>query len=134
MLSAFPYLFNYWTYVPTFLRIIAGVYFFTFGYKGFRNEQREKIEIFDMVGLRPAKYFAISVSLVEVIGGCLLFLGLFVQVVVVTFSVISITAIVIKIHEQGGLKRNVDTYILLLVILLSLLFLGPGRLAIDLPL
>ena len=58
MLSAFPFLFNYWMYVATFLRIVVGVYFIYFGIKGLTSEKQEKINIFEMVGLKPAKYFA----------------------------------------------------------------------------
>lgn len=134
MLSVFPYFLNFWMYAPLILRIVVGVYFISFGYSGLKKDRWEKEKIFETVGLRPAKYYAFAVSVVEIAGGVLLILGLFVQVVAIIFAVISATAIAIKIHGGNELRRDINIYILLLVILVSIFILGPGRLAFDLPL
>jgi uncharacterized membrane protein YphA (DoxX/SURF4 family) len=68
----------------------------------------------------------------------LLFLGLYTQIAALVVTLASLLAVIIKIRvrlaEHQSLSQGVEYYFLLLAIAVSLLFLGAGAFAIDLPL
>lgn len=120
-------------YTPLILRFASGAYFFAFGYYGLSEEWKWKLFLFETISERPAKFFTYGISIVEIIGGMFLFMGFLVQPTVVVLAIISATAIVIKLYDPEIVKRDINIYILLTVILMALFILGPGYHAIDLP-
>ena len=133
MSSVFPYVLSFWMYVPLLLRVVVGMYFFRFGWKGLKEEFESKVEFFNIIWGKPAKIFAYIICVLEMIGGILLFIGLFVQPTVLILAIISLTTIAVSLHDKSLIKRDINTYILLTVILVSLFVLGAGYHAIDLP-
>lgn len=133
MPSVFPYILSFWMYIPLLLRIVAGMYFFMFGYKGLREEFEWRVDLFKIIWEKPAKIFVYTICIAEMAGAILLFLGLFVQPTVLVLAIISLTAIAISLHDKSFIRRDINTYILLTVILVSLFVLGAGYHAMDLP-
>ena len=74
------------------------------------------------------------VSVIEIIGGIFLVLGLFTQLTALALLFIIIAATYIKIRKPELLDNTLEFYILAIAVLVSLVFLGPGFWAIDLPL
>ncbi len=133
-LSIFPSLFTFGLIAPFILRIVAGIIFVYFGYTKIWKEKERRVSFFNKIipnnGI--ALFWVISVT--EFIGGVFLTIGLFTQVVVIILSAITIGAIFTKIRRPDLLDNSLEFFILLLAVLFSLLFLGAGFWAIDLPL
>jgi len=134
MLSIFPDFLTFWLVAPFLLRIAAGFIFIYFGISKIYKERKNKIEFFKKIGFGAGVIFFWIVSLIELIGGALLVVGLFVQPTAIVLSIIMIGAIYAKIRQPKLLKNTVEFFILLFAVLLSLLFLGSGFFAFDLPL
>jgi len=64
----------------------------------------------------------------------MLFIGIYTQIVSIALSVLMAGAILIKTKNPISLKNDLGYYILLFITTLSLLFLGAGLFAFDLPL
>lgn len=134
MTSVFPFLLSYLLFAPTFLRIVVGLYFFSFGYQALFGEYDRKISFFRNSGLWPAPLFLYSIALVEIICAVLIFSGALTQVAAGILAVIAATAGIIKMKNPDADLREVDIYTLLTAILFSLMITGPGYIAVDLPL
>lgn len=118
-LSIFPDLLTFGLVAPTLLRITVGLVGILVGWTIFKNS--EKIEMK-------------SASLLYFVTGIFIFIGMYTQI----FAIIGLLLVFIKKYID---KKNSTTEsenklakILVTVILLSLLFTGPGFLAIDYPL
>jgi uncharacterized membrane protein YphA (DoxX/SURF4 family) len=119
ILSTFPLLLNYHFLAPALIRLTASLFFLIDGYKSLAWKKK--------VG-----WVALSLALLELLSGALLFIGLFTQV----STVILIILVAVSMFKKTVpiADRELLTKILLLAILASLLFSGPGSLAFDLPL
>lgn len=111
MLSLFPQLLDFQFYGPLILRLGASLVFLGWGWRKFSADNKD---IFGWI---------------ELLGGLLLFAGLFTQgaalALIVEYSIIRFVK-----GNSGG--RSLD--ILIYTILISLLVLGPGMYGFDLPL
>lgn len=107
MLSIFPTLLDYWLIAPVILRLALGLTL-VYGAYTARREQ---------------KFFALA----KLLAGALLVIGLFTQIAAIISALLIIAALSKKPVQYQLL-------ILELAIALSLLVLGPGFIAIDLPL
>jgi len=134
MLSIFPSLFAFEFFAPLILRAVVGAIFVYFGYTKIYKDKVSKISSFESVGMKPAKMFFWASALLEIVGGLFLILGLYTQVAAAVLSIIIIGAIYMKIRKPAALSSGFDFLILILAVLVSLLFLGGGIWAIDLPL
>jgi len=134
ILSTFPLLLNYHLAAPALIRIIAGIFFLVAGYQKLTIRKAKYIEVFQVIGLKWPKFVTIFVGIAELIGGVLLFIGLFTQIAALVLAIVAIVALIIKSQRPDLLERTAWTYVLLLAILLSLLLSGAGSLALDLPL
>ncbi|HEY4508796.1 MAG TPA: hypothetical protein VJC13_00745 [Candidatus Paceibacterota bacterium] len=114
-LAVFPQLLTYGLIAPFVLRVVSGLFVAEIGKEG-HNKHLSWASII---------YLAL---------GTLLVLGLYTQVV----SILSIVAISANYFLEKGQttfpKEKKVLYIVIKIILLSLLFTGPGFLAFDLPL
>jgi len=133
-LSIFPDLLTFWLLAPFILRVIVGLIFIYFGISKIWKEQERRISFFEKIGFGAGVAFFWLVSTLEIIGGVLLILGLFTQLAALTLSFVILGAIYSKIRRPDLLENTLEFFILLLAVLLSLIFLGPGFWAIDLPL
>ncbi len=134
MPSTFPYILSFWMYAPIILRIVGGLYFFSFGYTGLRSLWHSRVSLFETLRLRPAKFWAVTASVIEMFAGMLLLMGFFTQIAAAVLAVIALVSIIIKISDASLIKTDIHIYVLLLAILISLFILGPGYFAFDLPL
>lgn len=125
MLSLFPELLDWSFYVPFFFRLFLSCYLITAGYhlikKNNKGDGEEKLT------------WAIFGTLVMLIGFFLL-LGVYTQVFGVISFVISLFAIYFKKSHSHNIAESITFYILFGLLSLSLLFLGAGPFAVDLPL
>lgn len=109
MLSLFPRLLDLQFYAPLLLRLALGAFFLIHGYpKLFKAQLR-------------------FIGLLEFIAGILLIIGLFTQVAALVLAIELLIIIV-------WFKRGQELDFVLLIMALTLLVLGPGAWAIDLPL
>ena len=133
-LSIFPDLLTFWLVAPFLLRITAGFIFIYFGYTKIWKEKERRVSFFNKIGLGGGMVSFWIVSLAELVGGIFLVLGFFTQATAMILFFIILGAIYTKIRQPKLLDNSLEFFVLLLSVLLSLLFLGAGFWAIDLPL
>jgi len=127
MLSLFPDLYIYSNIVPLIFRFILAYFFIKIAYHNYlflKNTHLGK-KVVDIL----------LWSIVPLVGGLFFVVGIFVQPVSLVFSLI----ILVLINSNRPLKLGLgvpafDFHLFVLAVLLSLVFLGPGILSIDLPL
>lgn len=129
MLSVFPELYNYSHIAPFLLRLAVGAFFMASGFKNVFiatiNGTRSR------AGLTAPK----TLGVLEILCGAFLLVGLFVQPVAIAVSIILIAAMALKPKpEFGGVSGQHGLRFVLLAVLSSLIVLGPGIFAFDLPL
>ncbi|MBN2093982.1 MAG: DoxX family protein [Candidatus Zambryskibacteria bacterium] len=134
MLNSFPELLTYSFFAPFILRIVAGLVFIDLGILIFKGEKATWINSFRTLRIPKPELAAKILGIVEIIGGAMLIIGLYTQIVVLILAVIIFAAGYIEYHRPEILKRDLIFYVMLLVILLSLLLTGAGAFAFDLPL
>ncbi len=113
------FLLTYQEAAPLILRIVGGATLAWFGY--------EKIIGHGTSSGSNSKVFGFT----EVLISLFLIVGLLTQISAVVIAIILIIKIAIKIKEEKFLSNGVNYYILLLAITISVLFTGPGYLALD---
>ncbi len=134
-LSLFPSLLTYQIIGIFILRVTLGLTFLRLWYVGIRYNKVEQLESFHKMGLRPANFFTALVSLVKGVGGILLLFGFYTQGAALATGILMSIAVAIKLYKPELLPRHNLGFCLLLALLsFSLLFLGAGAFAIDLPL
>lgn len=132
-LSIFPDLLTFWLLAPFLLRVVVGLIFTYFGFIKIWKERDRRISFFKKIGFGAGVVLFWIISITELVGGILLMMGLFTQLVALILSIITIGAIYVKIRKPSRLDNSLEFFTLLLAVLLSLLVLGPGFWAIDLP-
>ena len=132
MLNSFPNLLTYGFFAPTLLRVAAALVFAYLAYTHFKNKDQIAQTGFPIIG--KGEWIAWLAVLIEGAAALGLFLGYYTQI-----SAIVGAAVAIKSSFWSGkypdffiLSRS--TSFLLLIICLSLLVTGAGKLAFDLPL
>ena len=135
MLSLFPQLLDFEMFGPLFLRIGLAVVFIVHGYpKIFKKESfLGTAQFFNSINIKPGKFWAAFVGIVEFFGGILLFAGLFTQIIALFFVADMLVAIW-KVKFKMGFKDGYEFDLMLLLMALSLVVLGPGAYSLDLPL
>jgi len=134
MLSIFPSLLTFSLIGPTLLRLTLGLFFLNFGWAKLTTERETKGVFFESVGLRPGRIFVLIFGLLELAGGLFLVAGFLTQVVSLVFTIILIGVLFAKQKQPESLTHESGFYLLLLVISITLLFIGPGLYSVDLPL
>jgi hypothetical protein len=119
MLSFFPALFTYEFFAPVILRLTLGVVFLYWASKGLKKGHGTKLKTY---------------SVIELLLGLIFVVGFYVQVAALVAAVIFIVRLVQKIKAKSFFTDGVNYFFLLLVISLSLMVLGAGAFAFDLPL
>jgi uncharacterized membrane protein YphA (DoxX/SURF4 family) len=134
MLNPFPDLLMFSLLGPTILRVLVGLIFIDLGFLKFRGEKERWITSFDTLGLRPADLFVSLYALLQIIGGVLLFIGLWTQVAALAFVIFTGIELSIEWRAREILRRDLVFYLLIFAITISLLITGAGAFAIDIPL
>ncbi|MBU6390184.1 DoxX family membrane protein [Patescibacteria group bacterium] len=134
MLSVFPILLSYNMAVPFVFRLVSGVLFLAFGYLNFSRRRHEKSAAFERARLRPGAFWLSVLAVVEIAAGVFLFVGFYLQIAAAILSVLALIALIAKSKNADAIKPSAGFLFLLLLITVSLLFLGPGFYSIDLPL
>lgn len=132
MQSIFPYLLSWSLVVPFILRIVGGSYFIYFGYKGMTSEWQHKLVFFREMNFKPYHFYAYVITVLELLGGIMLLMGFMTQLIALIFLIICIVSLVTEKSGIATINRNLNTYILLATIMLSLFIMGAGYYAIDL--
>jgi len=114
MLSLFPQLFAYQELAPLILRIAAGFIVISFAYPKLK---------------KPGEFGNFLVGLAEFLTGALLVAGFLTQLA----AALVILAMIFEIFRPSP-DKNYKFMVLLMVVLIALMFIGPGFFAIDFPL
>ena len=134
MLNPFPELLNYSLLAPFILRVLLGLIFIDLGALAFRSEKRLWTSLFETLHLKPARLFVRLYGFLQIVGGLLLLIGLWTQVVALAFVIFTGAEFYLEWSEGAVLKRDLTFYLLLFGISLSLLLMGAGAYAFDIPL
>lgn len=125
MLSLFPQLLDWGWYVPFVFRLFLGIYFFFTGYQLTKmGPQKTGEEILAWTTL----------GVLIIILGVAFLLGVYVQIAGVVGFALSLIAVFFKYKRAVFTPEPIKYYMLIGVVALSLLFLGAGPHAFDLPL
>jgi putative oxidoreductase len=111
------------------IRVAAGAIFLVFGIYKFTDHAHERAS-FDEYGLPSPGLFAYAIGLVEIVGGLLLLLGLATRPAALMLAGDMVGAIATAGRVEGG-AINLGLAPALLVGMLVLLWIGPGRWALD---
>jgi len=133
MLSLFPELLFLAPIAVALLRVITGIYVCLIGWNLFVARRTTARETFPLIGHPPAWVLAIATTGFALCG-IVLVIGAWTQAVALLAALGCLKlAILSRTHPSlSYLSRN--TYLLLGLIALSLVFMGSGALAVDLPL
>ncbi len=133
MLNTFPYLLSYSSFAPFLLRLTVGIYMLIFAYENLEDKWVERFQLFKVASLKPEWFFILLVATIELTGGVLLVAGAICQITSISLAVLMLVTIFIKYKKPELLSRNINTYILIFIILISLIFTGAGNVAGDYP-
>lgn len=127
MLSLFPDLFDWSFYVPFFFRVFLSLYILGVGYSFFKKSTDPAESSEDKLS------WGILGGLFIILASCLL-VGVVVQVAGAVAFAVSLFAIYAKKYNIKEIDESTTFYLLFALLSISLVFLGPGPFAFDLPL
>ena len=133
MPSIFPDLLAFKLLAPVLLRGVLGIIFIVHGYPKLFKDFAGTAGWFDSVGIKPAKFWVLVVGVVEFFGGIALIAGFATQLAALLIAVDMLGAIFL-VKRKMGFVNGYEFDLTLLAMALSLMFLGAGFYAIDLPL
>jgi putative oxidoreductase len=122
---------------PLFLRLGVGLVFAWHGWQKFVNGPENFAGFLDSLGVPAPEIVAWLQTLAEGVGGLMLMVGLLTRLTTLPLIVIMIGAIVLVkddvgfIAPQGAPLPGAEFDLTLLVGLVALLLLGPGRTSVD---
>ena len=134
ILNTFPDLLTYSMLSPFCLRVVLGLIAINIGYLKFGKENAAWKELLETINLQPAGFFVKFLAIIEILGGIMLLLGAYTQITAIIFAILFFSEAILEYRENDLEKRNLIFYILMFIISLSLIFLGAGAFAFDLPL
>ena len=131
--NIFPELFSYSLLAPLILRVVLGFIFLNLGYLKLTKEKHGWRNSLNLLGLKPAGFFAGLLGIVEILGGLLLIVGAYTQLTALVLAVFSVSEMLVEYEEESILKRDLVFYLMLAAICVSLLLTGAGLYAVDVP-
>jgi len=134
ILNTFPDLLTFSTLSPLILRVVLGLITINLGFLKLGKEHVIWQELFETINIHPSKFFIKVFAFIEVIGGIMLIAGSYTQLTAIIFAILFFCEAVLDYRESELEERDLTFYILVFSISLSLIFLGAGAFAIDLPL
>ncbi len=136
MLSTFPELFTYALLAPFILRIVLGGFFIFQGIRRHKQDSQESTAWANFWGNKKIGSLSIAPILtkVQIVLGIFLFVGLYTQI----SAILAIVFVLVEAYKRNSNARlsfqEVWMLIFTIAMAKSLLFLGAGLLAFDLPL
>ncbi|MEK7086655.1 MAG: DoxX family protein, partial [Patescibacteria group bacterium] len=111
------------------LRIVLGIILVVHGWPKIKN-LRATAENFAAMGLKPAKFLATIVALLEFFGGLMIVAGLLTQVIAI-FAAIQFLVVIFKVKGKQGLVGGYELELLILASAIILAVLGSGFYSLD---
>jgi putative oxidoreductase len=133
ILNTFPNLLTYGLLAPLILRVVIGFIAIDLGYLKLGKEKIQWTELFETIRFHPAQVFVKILAGIEIIGGLMLLVGAYTQIVAIIFAVIYFCEAVLEYRQEVLETRSLPFYILMFAISLSLIFTGAGAFALDIP-
>ena len=134
MLSLFPDLLTFGLLVPFLLRVVIGIIWFCYGFDLLKSRRRqaqaELAQTFGMLGTFGVFLGGLTMSVV----GLMLIAGLYTQGVAIVAALAALKLLFLRRRFPSIAPYERLVYVLLFTIAISLLFLGAGAFAFDLPL
>lgn len=134
ILNTFPDLLTFSMLSPFILRVVLGLIAINLGLLKLGKEKVAWQELFETINIHPVNFFVKFLAVVEIIGGLLLVVGAYIQITAIVFAILFFIEAVLDYRESELEERDLTFYILVFAISLSLIFLGAGAFALDLPL
>jgi putative oxidoreductase len=131
ILNTFPNLLTFGVLSALILRVVLGFIVIDLGYLKLSKEKSRWQNLFELIYFNPSKYFVKIVALVEIIGGLMLLVGAYTQIVAMVFAVAFLCEAILEYREDSLEVRNLPFYVLMFAISLSLIFSGAGAFALD---
>ena len=131
ILNTFPDLLTFGIIAPFIVRVVLAFIAINLGYLKLGKEKLEWKELFETIHFRPAQFFVKLFAVIEILGGLMLLVGAYTQIVAMVFAVIFFCEAIIEYREESLEDRNLTFYILLFAISLSLIVSGAGAFALD---
>ena len=129
------YLFTYPEWGPFILRVALGAAFIAHGYPKLFKMYAGVAGWLDSIGIRPGRFWALVVGVVEFFGGIALVFGIFTQLAAGLIAVVMLVAMVkVKWGKSAYVEPERTGWELDLIYLaaaLALVFLGPGAYALG---
>lgn len=122
-------------FAPTILRVVLGAVFMVHGYPKLFKMFEGFAGWLESIGIRPGKFWALVVGVVEFFGGIALILGVFTQLAALLIAVNMIVAMAkvkwgkVRFVEMERTGWEVD--LVYLAVALALAFIGPGAFALS---
>lgn len=133
MLNPFPGLLDFGILAPMLIRIAIGAALFYVAIHHYRSKQEIKIALSPLIGKLSGSAAYIWAG-AEILVGVLLIVGAWTQYAAIVASIMAIKSLMLRKQNTALLPLSHSTYLLLLVMSLSLLVSGAGGFAFDLPL
>jgi putative oxidoreductase len=116
----------------TFLRIVVGVIFIMHGWQKLSMGFDHVAGFLGSIGIPLPRLAAVLLTLVELIGGVALILGIFTSYVAALLAIDMLVAL-IRVHAPNGFfaPKGVEFPLLLLAANINLIFHGPGSLSLS---
>lgn len=127
MLSWWPDLFHFSSFAPTILRLALGGIFLFFG-------ARELLKSRLLTEIGWPKIAIKIVGVWEFLIGFFLLIGLFTQMAALLAGLEILGYLFLKLKNKEKIPLPIDYLLIMLAVCISLILLGPGLLALDLPL
>ena len=119
MLSLFPVLLSYEMLAPFVLRVTLGAVFIVWAYAHLKSREHKK---------------KTALGVLDAIVGLLLIIGLYTQLAALVAVIMLLIGLIMKAKKKTLFSDGINYYFILLVIAFSLVVLGAGAFAFDLPL
>lgn len=123
MLNPFPELLSWSYFAPFVLRIVLALYFVTLGIKTFRRGHKKS---------GAANYTVLAA--IEFVLGSFLFVGLYTQITGAIGVAFGLVALALRFKKSPEAPESAWFYLLASIVALSLIVLGAGPFAFDIPL
>lgn len=133
MLSLLPQLFAFKLFAIALLRLVAGCYVLYIAWQTADHRAEISHTRMPLIGRAPQWLVWIAAMIYAIAGG-LLIIGAWTQIAALVAAAGALKLAIFSRQKHAWSPLTGHAYILLFVIALSLVFLGPGVLAFDLPL
>lgn len=133
MLSLLPQLFAFKLFAITLLRIVAGCYVLFIAWQTADRRAEISRARVPLLGHAPQWLVWLAAMIYAIVGG-LLVIGAWTQIAAIVAAAGALKLAILSRRTHPWSPLSGHAYALLFVITLSLVFLGPGILAFDLPL